>query len=123
MKDHCMFPYFHYYRNMELEDATPYFAALSQETRLEIFQALIKQGPDGIAAGKLTEDLNASPSTISFHLKELERSGLVSARREGRFIYYIADYAGIRSFVDFLLVECCQGDPRLSGPYVIREKN
>ena len=69
---------------MENNEAIQFFAALSQETRLDIFKALVKQGPDGIAAGKLAEDMSTSPSTISFHLKELERSGLVASRREGR---------------------------------------
>ena len=106
---------------MENDLALIRFAALSQGTRLDIFKSLVRSGTQGIAAGQLAEDLSTSPSTISFHLKELERSGLVTSRREGRFIYYVADYPGIRDLIDFLMEDCCQGDPRLCGPYVIKE--
>jgi DNA-binding transcriptional ArsR family regulator len=107
---------------MELSNATRAFAALAQETRLRILRMLVREGPQGVFAGALAEAMDAAPSTISFHLKELEREGLIHAGREGRQIRYTADYAGIRSLVDFLLAECCQGDPRLCGPYIIKEK-
>ena len=107
---------------MEISSALAAFAALSQETRLNIVRLLVREGPQGLTAGALAEALSAPPSTLSFHLKELEREQLVQARREGRHIHYSADYAGLRGLVDFLLADCCQGDPRLCGPYIIKEK-
>ena len=107
---------------MEILTALAAFAALSQETRLNIVRLLVREGPQGLTAGVLAERLGAPPSTLSFHLKELEREQLVQARREGRRIHYSADYAGLRGLVDFLLADCCQGDPRLCGPYIIKEK-
>ena len=98
------------------------FSALAQETRLEVLRALVRRGPAGHAAGELAEAVGAAPPTLSFHLKELAAAGLVQARREGRSIIYAADYGGIRALVDFLMSECCQGDPRLCGPYVINKE-
>jgi len=106
---------------MEIITATACFSALSQETRLEILQKLIKEGPSGISAGDLAESLNTAGSTMSFHLKELTNAGLILSRKEGRSIIYAANYGGLRSLIDFLMADCCQGDPRLCGPYIVRE--
>jgi DNA-binding transcriptional ArsR family regulator len=95
---------------------------LSQETRLEVMRALLRKGPGGVAAGWLAEAFGVPKPTMSFHLKEMTNAGLVRARRKGRNIIYAPDYGGLRALVDFLLTDCCQGDPRLCGPYVVREE-
>src|SRR3990167_5767650 len=106
---------------METRDALPAFAALSQENRLEALRLLVKSGPRGIAAGALGDNLGIAAPTMSFHLKELANAGLITSRKEGRHVFYAADYGGIRRLGDFLMADCCQGDPRLCGPYVIKE--
>jgi DNA-binding transcriptional ArsR family regulator len=63
---------------MEIKSAVRALAALSQETRLSIFRLLIEAGPDGIAAGRIGEALKVPGATLSFHLKELTRAGLVT---------------------------------------------
>jgi len=37
----------------------------------------------------------------------LSRAGLISGRREGRAIYYAADYARMRDLIGFLMEDCC----------------
>ncbi|PQA87996.1 ArsR/SmtB family transcription factor [Hyphococcus luteus] len=104
---------------MEIETATQAFSALSQGARLATLKMLIKAGPRGASAGEIAEAMKTPPPTMSFHLKELERSGLVHARKEGRRVIYSADYGGVRELIDFLLADCCGGDRRLCGPYVV----
>lgn len=106
---------------MERVDAITAFSALSQETRLEALQLLVRKGPPGLSAGEIAEQLGVPAPTLSFHLKELANAGLVLSRKEGRSVIYAANYGGLRSLVDFLLADCCQGDPRLCGPYIIKE--
>jgi DNA-binding transcriptional ArsR family regulator len=106
---------------MEINDACTAFSARSQPSRLGVLKELIVAGPSGRAAGALAEAMGAPAPTMSFHLKELERAGLIQSRREGRSIIYAADYGGVRDVIDFLLADCCQGDQRLCGPYVIKE--
>lgn len=106
---------------MELESASQLFSALGQPSRLAVLKALVKAGPAGLRAGALAEQLAVPAPTMSFHLKELNRAGLVQPRREGRSVFYAADYGGLRDLIDFLLADCCQGDRRLCGPYVIKE--
>jgi DNA-binding transcriptional ArsR family regulator len=92
------------------------FGALSQETRLRLLRLLVVAGPEGIAAGSLAEQVEVSPSNVSFHLKELERSGLVSARRDARSIVYSAEYDALSGLIRFLMEDCCSGRPEICAP-------
>lgn len=104
---------------MEILEALPAFAALAQETRLETLSVLAKTGPKGLSAGSLAGCLGASAPTLSFHLKELTRAGLIHSRKEGRSVIYAVDYGGMRGLIDYLITDCCHGDRRLCGPYVV----
>ena len=100
---------------MDERQALSSFAALSQETRLAIVRALVIAGPEGLAAGVIAERMGVSATNVSFHLKELERSGLISQRRESRSIIYNASYDALADLVKFLMEDCC------AGHQVIRE--
>jgi DNA-binding transcriptional ArsR family regulator len=92
------------------------FAALSQETRLRIVRLLVKAGRDGLAAGGIAEAVRASASNVSFHLKELERAGMITSRREARSIIYAADYDALSALIRFLMEDCCAGRPEICAP-------
>jgi ArsR family transcriptional regulator len=96
---------------MEISSAVTALAALAQETRLSIFRLLVEAGPDGIAAGRIAEALEVPGATLSFHLKELARAGLVSSRHERQFIYYAVDFERMAELMTFLTQNCCQGMP------------
>lgn len=66
----------------------PILAALAQPTRLQILDRVAEAGPEGVAAGTIARALRCPASTLSFHLKELSRTGVLEARPEGRFILY-----------------------------------
>ena len=94
---------------MEERQALAAFGALSQETRLRILRLLVVAGPEGLAAGLIAEQAGVSASNVSFHIKELERAGLVSARRESRSILYSVDFGALNGLVRFLMEDCCAG--------------
>ena len=96
---------------METQNALAALGALAQETRLGIFRRLVEAGPEGLAAGRIGEALELPPATLSFHLKELTRAGLLSARQEGRFIYYAANFQSMNALVAYLTENCCGGEP------------
>lgn len=98
---------------MELKDALTALSALAHDTRLSVFRRLVSAGPGGENAGTLADALGVPAPTLSFHLKELERAGLVAARRESRNIIYAAHYSGMRALLDFLMKDCCAGRPEI----------
>ncbi|TGQ80441.1 ArsR family transcriptional regulator [Mesorhizobium sp. M8A.F.Ca.ET.207.01.1.1] len=101
---------------MDERQALSAFAALSQETRLRILRHLVIAGPDGIAAGAIAEKVEVSASNVSFHLKELERAGLVSVRRDSRSMVYSAEYEALSGLIRFLMEDCCSGRPEICAP-------
>ena len=101
---------------MNESQAVVAFGALSQETRLRLLRMLVVAGPDGIAAGALAERADVSPSNVSFHLKELERAGLVTARRDSRSIIYNAAYDTLAGLIRFVMEDCCSGRPEVCAP-------
>lgn len=95
------------------------FSALSQETRLRILRMLVVAGSDGLAAGAIAANASVSPSNVSFHLKELERAGLVSQRRDSRSIIYTAAFGALIDLIRFLMEDCCSGHPEICSPIVV----
>lgn len=92
---------------MKSPDAIIALGALAQESRLAIYRILVKRGPDGYTPGDLVAKTDIPAPTLSFHLKELQRAELVTVRREGRFLYYSANFAQMQELVDFLTENCC----------------
>jgi ArsR family transcriptional regulator len=69
----------------DLGRAARLFHALSDRTRLSILQRL-RLGERCVC--DLTDALDAAQSRLSFHLKVLKEAGLVTDRRQGRWMYY-----------------------------------
>jgi DNA-binding transcriptional ArsR family regulator len=82
-------------------------AALAHETRLALFRLLVRKGVSGESAGELARRLAVPPQTLSFHVKELARAGLVRGRREGRNIFYSVDFDHAQRVIAYLGDSCC----------------
>ena len=97
---------------MEIKNAVISLAALAQESRMAIFRLLVVAGPAGMAVGAIAESLEIPAATLSFHLKELARAALISARQDGRFIYYSANFPQMAALLSYLTENCCRGMPQ-----------
>ena len=94
---------------METSEAIEALSALAQETRLRVYRLLVEAGPQGLSAGRIGDDLDLPPATLSFHLAHLVRAGLAQSRQDGRFIIYSADFQNMNALVGYLTENCCGG--------------
>ena len=85
-------------------------AALAQSTRLEVYRLLVASGPEGMAAGQVADKLKLAPATMSFHFKTLSHAGLIESKRDGRFVYYSANFVVMNGMVEYLTENCCGGN-------------
>ena len=99
--------HFYIFQNMKSSKAIESLAALAQESRLAIFRMLVKRGPEGYTPTQLGDKLSVAAPTLSFHLKELQRAGLLDVRRDGRYLYYRANFSHMNQLVGFLTENCC----------------
>ena len=77
-------------------------AALAQATRLEILSRVAEAGARGVAAGDIARSIRCPASTLSFHLKELSRTGVLEARPRGRFIIYALQKEALENLSRFI---------------------
>lgn len=91
-------------------------SALSQETRLLAFRALMEAGEEGMQAGAIAKSLGVAPNALSSHLTILAQSGLVSVRRDGRRMIYRAEIGAVNALLSSLVETCCHGHPEVCAP-------
>lgn len=92
---------------MKAKDVIEALGALAHERRLAIFRLLVERGPAGLPAGRIAERVGLVPSSLTFHLQNLQRAGLIAQRRESRQLIYSADLAAMNALVGFLTDNCC----------------
>lgn len=92
---------------MKPETALRRLSALAQQSRLQTFRLLVKRGPEGFTPTDLAKRLKLPAPTLSFHLKELQRTGLVDVHRNGRSLNYRANFDNMNQLIDFLTANCC----------------
>ena len=73
--------------------------ALSDETRVRLIERL---GEGEQCVCDLTDSFKTGQSRLSFHLRVLKDAGLVIDRREGRWVYYALNLAGIEELEDLV---------------------
>ncbi|MDE3166986.1 MAG: winged helix-turn-helix transcriptional regulator [Acidobacteriota bacterium] len=97
-------------RKSQQEDVARYadmFAAIGAEPRLRIVRLLLAAHPEGITVGEIQEELGIPNSTLSHHLDKLKSEDLVTVRREGTFLRYLANTEVLQHLLTFLYAECC----------------
>lgn len=82
-------------------------SALGQQDRLKIFRLLVRVGLEGNCVDDIKRRVKMPGSTLSHHLDALTRSGLLTARRSSRFIYYAVNWRETANLIRFLTEDCC----------------
>ncbi len=94
---------------MEPKHIVAALSAIAHDHRLAAYRMLVEQGPEGLPAGTIAEQLDMPPSSLTFHLQQLLHAGLVTQRRLGRQLIYAADFAAMNGLVSYLTENCCGG--------------
>jgi DNA-binding transcriptional ArsR family regulator len=81
------------------------FKALAHLTRLQIFFHLVRAGRE-LSVGEIQAEVEIPGPTLSHHLDQLRRSGLVESRKEERYVYYSVRRETVTGLVR-LLTACC----------------
>ena len=90
-----------------MADYADMFAAMGAEQRLQIMRLLLSAHPNGMVVGDVLSELKIAPSTLSHHLEKLKHEGLVSVRRDAKFLWYSASTDALQDLIGFLFSECC----------------
>jgi len=82
-------------------------SSLAHETRLQVHRLLVQAGDDGLSAGAIADQLGIPPSSLSFHLANMQAAEMVIQRREARSLIYTANYACMDALMAYLQENCC----------------
>ena len=81
------------------------FKALAHDGRLRVFFFLVRARQE-VAVGEIQQALGMPAPTVSHHVDQLRRAGLISSRKEERFVYCSVDKEMVTDLVR-LLTACC----------------
>ena len=81
--------------------------ALADPVRIKLFSLVLAAGSDGLRNVDLVHELQLTDATVSHHLGQLSRAGLLVATRRGASIYYAADHSALGALVRVLDPNCC----------------
>lgn len=92
-------------------EAVSAFVALGQESRLNVFRLIVQRGDVGFTPSQIIEKLGIPNATLSFHLKELYQSNLITVERQSRNLIYRPNAKLVQNLSEFSLDNCCGGKP------------
>ncbi len=92
---------------MDLDTAAFCLEKLGSPARLEIFRLLVRAGDRGLPVGDIQEHLGIPASTLSHHIAQLSRAGLLRQEREGRVLRCSPNWDLMDDLIAFLTAECC----------------
>ncbi len=81
--------------------------ALADPVRVKLLSLVLAAGDGGLRNVDLMEGLDLSDATVSHHLGQLHRAGLLRKERSGRSVVYRADRAGLGALVRVIDPNCC----------------
>jgi DNA-binding transcriptional ArsR family regulator len=110
-------------KKADRQQATARFArmlsAMGTEPRLRIVRLLLSAHPTGLVVNEIAEELRMANSTLSHHLDKLRTEGLVAVGREGTYLRYTANAAGLQELLGFLYAECCTRNKAVEPKHVL----
>jgi ArsR family transcriptional regulator, arsenate/arsenite/antimonite-responsive transcriptional repressor len=89
---------------------------LGNDTRLALFQTLVRFGSRGMTVGQIQSHMKVPASTLAFHLRGLTNVGLVTQHRDGRNVICTAQLDVLNRAIAEIQNDCCKGvDPAIAS--------
>ncbi|QPH54899.1 metalloregulator ArsR/SmtB family transcription factor [Pontivivens ytuae] len=97
------------------------FGALAHAQRMQVFRLLAGRAPAEMTPGEMVERTGLPASTLSAYLARLADARLIRARRDGTRLYYSVQPDTVREMLEFLVFDCCNGQPELCEPLIRKQ--
>ncbi len=81
--------------------------ALADPVRVKLISIVLAGDAEGVRNSDLIRQLGLSDATISHHLGQLHRAGLLTKNRQGTSIYYRVDRDSLAALVRTIDPNCC----------------
>jgi len=94
--------------------------AMGTEPRLRIIHLLLTAHPEGLVVSDIQSELDIAPSTLSHHLEKLKLEGLVTVRRDKKFLWHTANADVLQQLLEFLFAECCTRSNAVKPETILR---
>ena len=94
--------------------------AMGTEPRLRVMQLLLMSHPEGMVVGDIQAETGISPSTLSHHLEKLKNEGLVTVRRDKKYLWYSANPEVLEELLTFLFAECCSRTKAVKSDRILK---
>ena len=82
-------------------------SALAHPTRVDIFKCLLAHYPKGLKAATLSAEAALAPSTLSHHLREMEKGGVIVRHTQGQSTITSLDLKSLTRITADLMQICC----------------
>jgi ArsR family transcriptional regulator, arsenate/arsenite/antimonite-responsive transcriptional repressor len=94
-------------------------SAIGTHPRLRIMRLLLSAHPEGMVTGEIGDEFEIPNSTLSHHLAMLKNEDLVTVRREGIYLRYVANSAALQELLGFQYTQCCTRNKAVEPKRVI----
>jgi protein-tyrosine-phosphatase/DNA-binding transcriptional ArsR family regulator len=101
---------------MESNRAALAFACLGHPARLSVFRLLMRFAPRGVRPTEMAAALGLLPNTLSHHLNDLLRAGLIRVERQGRSLLYSVELGVAEDLIGYLALDVGRARPDLLSP-------
>lgn len=81
--------------------------ALADPVRIKLLSLMLTAGSDGIRNVDLARELELTDATVSHHLGQLKRAGIVLSNHRGTSTYYVVDRSALGALVRAVDPYCC----------------
>lgn len=103
---------------MENTRASLAFATLGHPGRLAVFRLLMRFAPRGVRPTEMAEALQIKQNTLSHHLSELQRAGLIRMTRVGRSLVYSIDLDQTEALISYIALDVARARPDVLSPFL-----